>query len=314
MTESCYTFYMKEYLVGNILKEYRTRLNISQEELCFGLCAVSTLSRIENGTQEPRRKLVEALFSKMGMTPPVSDIPMPQADKIRANLEYKINDMIATGNFEIGDMLAEYKDCSNKMDSLDRQFYLFYKTLSEDHSKHDNEKALKNYVEALHETISDYELGKLPNVRFLTKTELLILNNISRVLYFSDRKDEAINLMEFLRSYFESGIMSEEEKAKNYPVILHSLENWYGMADKDEKVIELCEIGIDTCISYGKLTLFPYHIFNKGCSLIKLGKIDEGKECLSQAFAILKAMKEFDDVEFGKKWVAENLGIRLESE
>ena len=92
---------------------------------------------------------------------------------------------------------------------------------------------------------------------------------------------------------------------------LFNLENWYGKADKDGKVIALCNIGIDTCIQYGKLSLFPYHIFNKGCSLTKLGKISEGKKFLSQSMAIFEAMKEYDDIEYGKKWVKENLNLEL---
>lgn len=60
--------YMENYLIGNVLKEYRTRLKISQEDLCLDLCAVSTLSRIESGTQIPGRKLIEALFSRMGIS------------------------------------------------------------------------------------------------------------------------------------------------------------------------------------------------------------------------------------------------------
>ena len=110
--------YMENYLIGNVLKEYRTRLKISQEDLCLDLCAVSTLSRIESG---------------------------------------------------------------------------------EDFFKHDGKKALENYEKALKFSIKDYELGKIPNARVLTKTELLILNNISRTQYFLDEKDAAIDLMEFLK-------------------------------------------------------------------------------------------------------------------
>ncbi|MBR1403034.1 MAG: hypothetical protein IJ558_02535 [Treponema sp.] len=110
----------------------------------------------------------------------------------------------------------------------------------------------------------------------MTRTELLILNNISRTLYFI------------------------EKKAKNYPVTLFNLENWYGRANEDEKVIPLCEKGIDVCIRYGKLTTFPYQVFNKGYSLVKLGKIEDGKKCLSQAFIIIEAMKEFDNLNYGK--------------
>ena len=239
---------MENYPIGIVLKEYRTRLNISQEELCSDLCAVSTLSRIESGMQVPGRKLLEALFSRMGMN---RSVPLTKVDFQRENLEYRINDMIATGKFEIFDLLEEYKNCGESLTSLEEQFYLFYKTIAEDHLNHNSNKALRNYVAALKLTVKDYDLDKLPKERFLTKLELMILHSIARIKYFLNQKDKAIELMEFLRTYFENGIISEEEKAKNYPVILHNLENWYGMADEDEKVIELCNIGIDVCIHYG---------------------------------------------------------------
>lgn len=290
------------------MKEYRTRLNISQEDLCFDLCAVSTLSRIECGERVPGRKLLEALFSRMGVSRSVS---ITKTEFQRENLEFKINDMVAHDDFEIFDLLEEYKNCSENMAELERQFYLFFKTMAEDYFNHNCEKALKIYEEALKISVKDYALGKIPNARLLTKTELLILNNISRTQYFFGQKDEAIKLMEFLRSYFEKGIMSEEEKAKNYPVILFNLENWYGMKNEDEKVIELCDIGIDVCIRYGKLSNFPYQIFNKGCSLIKLGKIEEGKNYLTDSLIILNRMKKYDDVTYGKKWIKNEFDIDL---
>ena len=299
---------MENYIIGNILKEYRTRLKISQEDLCLDLCAVSTLSRIESGAQIPGRKLVEALFSRMGMN---KSIPITKADFQREKLEYKINDMVATGKFEIFDLLEEYKNCGGELNILEKQFYLFYKTMAEEFFEHDYEKALKDYEEALKISIKDYNLGMIPNARLLTKIELMILNNISRMQYFLGEKEAAIVLMEFLRSYFEKGIMTEEEKAKNYPVILFNLENWYGKADDDKKVIELCDIGIDVCISYGKLFLFPYHIFNKGCSLIKLGKMEEGIKNLKKSMVFLESIKKYDDIEYGKKWLKENLNIEL---
>lgn len=290
------------------MKEYRTRLNISQEDLCFDLCAVSTLSRIECGERVPGRKLLEALFSRMGVSRSVS---ITKTEFQRENLEFKINDMVAHDDFEIFDLLEEYKNCSENMAELERQFYLFFKTMAEDYFNHNCEKALKIYEEALKISVKDYALGKIPNARLLTKTELLILNNISRTQYFFGQKDEAIKLMEFLRSYFEKGIMSEEEKAKNYPVILFNLENWYGMKNEDEKVIELCDIGIDVCIRYGKLSNFPYQIFNKGCSLIKLCKIEEGKNYLTDSLIILNRMKKYDDVTYGKKWIKNEFDIDL---
>ena len=245
------------------------------------------------------------------MNPPASLIPMGKSGFKRESIEYKITDMIATGKFDITDLLEEYKNCGGELDTLEKQFYIFFKALSEDFLNHNSEKALKEFSESLRLSIKNYEIGKIPEARLLTKIELLILNNIARIQYFLNQKEEAIELMEFLRSYFENGVVSEEEKAKNYPVILFNLENWYGHANMDEKVLALCEIGIDMCIHYGKLSQFPYHIFNKGCSLVKIGKIDEGKKNLRQAFTILETMKRFDDVEYGKNWLKENLNIEL---
>lgn len=302
---------MENYLVGNILKEYRTRLKISQEDLCLDLCAVSTLSRIESGAQVPGRKLIEALFSRMGIS---RSVPITKTDFQRENIEFKIGGLVASGNLEISNLLEEYKNCDKNISSLEMQFYLFYKAMADDFFEHDGEKALKKYEEALKLSINDYELNKLPSARLLTKTELLILNNISRTHYFVGNKEMAISLMEFLKSYFEKGIMSEEEKAKNYHVILFNLENWYGLRGKTgdlEEALHFCEIAIDECIKYGKLVLFPFHLFNKGCILVKLGRIEEGKECFADSFTFFKRMKRIDDINHGKKWIKENLGMEL---
>ncbi|WP_294429998.1 helix-turn-helix transcriptional regulator [uncultured Treponema sp.] len=302
---------MENYLIGTILKEYRTRLNISQEDICFDLCAVSTLSRIEGGTQLPRRKLVEALFSRMGMVTPSSGIPMSRADFYRENLEYRINEMVARADFEIAGLLEEYKNCDKDMDVFERQFYTFYKTLSENSKTPDDKKALEQYVSALRLTVKNYDVKGLPLARLLTRNEILILNNISRTLYALGEGENAISIMEFLRSYFEKGIVSEEEKAKNYHVILFNLENWYGLSDNDAKALEICEIAIDSCIKYSPGNLFPYHIFNKGCALVKLGKMEEGKKFLEHAFIIMEELKKYDDIVSGKKWCKENLGLDL---
>jgi transcriptional regulator with XRE-family HTH domain len=53
---------MEQYLIGKTIKEFRLRNNLSQEKLAGTTCAVSTLSRIENGDQILGWKLVEALY------------------------------------------------------------------------------------------------------------------------------------------------------------------------------------------------------------------------------------------------------------
>lgn len=47
---------MAVYTMGSIMKEARIRNRLSQEELCYGICSVSTLSKIEKGYQMPAAK------------------------------------------------------------------------------------------------------------------------------------------------------------------------------------------------------------------------------------------------------------------
>ena len=58
---------MDEFKLGTYIKKRRKELGMSQEELCEGLCAVSSLSRIENNQQDPSRRLTRDLLQRLGL-------------------------------------------------------------------------------------------------------------------------------------------------------------------------------------------------------------------------------------------------------
>ncbi len=58
---------MNEFKLGTYIKKRREELKISQEDLCEGLCAVSSLSRIENNQQDPSRNLTKNLLERLGL-------------------------------------------------------------------------------------------------------------------------------------------------------------------------------------------------------------------------------------------------------
>lgn len=217
----CYTVFMQTCYIGDIIRENRVRLNISQEELSFDLCSVPTLSRIESGKQIPGRKLVEALFSKMGMAVPAASVPMTRLDLLRGRLEYQINDIVAAGSYEIDELLEQYRTCGGDLNDFEQQYYLFFKAIYESEHGGEPEAVLKQL----------------------------------------------------------------------------------------EKVLPLSETAINICIQYGKLTQFPYHLFNKGYALALLGKKMEAKVFIQQAFNVFEAVKKPDKVAFASKIVNEKFGF-----
>ena len=57
---------MAVFQLGPILKARREELGLSQEDLADGICAVPTLSRIENGERLPTKNHFEMLMQRLG--------------------------------------------------------------------------------------------------------------------------------------------------------------------------------------------------------------------------------------------------------
>lgn len=46
---------MQNYRLGDYIRQRRQELNLTQEQVCAGICEPVTLSRFENGRQTPSR-------------------------------------------------------------------------------------------------------------------------------------------------------------------------------------------------------------------------------------------------------------------
>lgn len=49
---------MECYEIGSVVRSARIRHGMTQEDLAFGICAVSTLSKIERGICSPKTELL----------------------------------------------------------------------------------------------------------------------------------------------------------------------------------------------------------------------------------------------------------------
>ncbi|HEX5563791.1 MAG TPA: helix-turn-helix transcriptional regulator, partial [Sporosarcina sp.] len=53
--------------IGSILKYYRMKNNMTQSELCKGVCSISHLSKIESNKYIPHTETINELFKRMGI-------------------------------------------------------------------------------------------------------------------------------------------------------------------------------------------------------------------------------------------------------
>lgn len=281
---------MDAYIIGKLIGEFRIRKGYSQEELCYGICSVSSMSRIESGKQIPSKKTAEALLSRLGVSVPSSDVVMSKIEIERWNLEQKITQYIISGNCDIDDMVKAYEGLG-EMDNLECQKILFFKTICENTCENDKQLVLSHFVEALRYSIPKFRLGEELSFTLLTETERLILNNIAVTEFELGNLDEAIRIEEFLRRYYEDNTNSSVSST-NLPVILFNLSNWYETKGDYEKSIEVAESGRKKCLHFGQLDHFPLFIMNRGWAYGKLGDMEKCKQDIDYAVRTMVEMEK----------------------
>ncbi len=294
---------MANYTIGEILKEARERKRCSQEELCYGICTPSTLSRIENGIQVPGRRTLEGLTQRLGITDTLYTTYMGREELGLFENGKKLMRSIGHGDYILAEYLVhEVEKGIQKMKPhdnsirMEKQYILFAKAILEKHKGQQKQKVLEMLLKAIRMTIPEFDGIRL-KIRFLTFQEITILNNISCVYHEMGKVLEAFQIIFVLKDYMEQGISDEEEKAKKYPMILQNMASWLSQEGRYEDALKLCETGIECCIEYGKLSVFPLLLYNKSALLAELGQFDQSRGCFLQTIAIFQAVNQHQQAE-----------------
>lgn len=282
---------MPIYPIGRCIKESRTRMHFSQEEVCDGICSISTYSKIENGIQNPTRKTLEAIIGRLGMSLAGYNISVTDVEFQRGNIEQRILHSIIKGSFNIKPLLDEYMVCSYAMDNLERQYYLFAEAQYEKHYLKKEQDYFSILTTILRMTIPDFDVKNLGSIKLLALIEFFIIKEIALTCFDDGRRNEAIEIMYFLKQYCESCGMEEEEKRRRYPAVLLDLALFFSNLGNYKTAYELADEGMRCYLQYDDcLTQMQQLLYIKGISCSENGDLPTGKKLLMQAFAVYLLM------------------------
>lgn len=91
--------------IGMIIRRRRTELGLSQEDLADGICAVTTLSRIENGERMPTQNHLEMLLQRVGYSDMMLENYVDEEDFLAHDLRFRIRQAYIEGNAATGQNL-----------------------------------------------------------------------------------------------------------------------------------------------------------------------------------------------------------------
>ena len=78
--------------IGMIIRRRRMELGLSQEDLADGICAVTTLSRIENGERMPTQTHLEILLQRIGYSDMMLQSYVDEEDFVAHEMKFKIRE------------------------------------------------------------------------------------------------------------------------------------------------------------------------------------------------------------------------------
>ena len=297
--------------IGQIIRINREKLGYTQEYLCYGVCTTANLSKIENGERIPTRGTFEALMQKMGMSSEVYPSFLNDKDKRAYELQHDFNEEYAKGEYDKAEKTLDELDALPKSDKVYEQFSVMSRVLVAQQKGMTPEEAVKRFEEIINIYLKDFSVDKIRRLA-LTKTEINLLNAYAIACHRADIKELAIKILYEIVTYIEGKVYDREGITIVYTKILYNLSKYVGMSGDDEECIRLCDIGIKLCIRYSRHVYFANLLYNKGYSLINLGKMDEASKCIQESYYIARAMDYDTELDLGIiKRLATKHGIKL---
>ena len=304
---------MGRYRLGDIVRMTRKSLCITQEQLADEICSVETLSRIENGSQNPSRDVYELLMERMGRIREraysllsVSDLQVLEQIKL-------FEDCIRLYEFKKADIiLLEIKRMAGNS-ILDKQFIIRAETIVNYYLKRINvDECLDGYQKAIRLTIPKYGTISLASWP-LSYNEALLLVNIA--IAYSDKEDyiEAIDVIKEVYNAMKQSYVEEQQRGLLQVIIAHNLSKWYGLIGRHKEAIEIANEGIQICKKSKLGNALPHLLYGVAWNkeqLIEMGVLspDLQKECLSyikQAYYIASAINLNFMIQFIEKHISE---------
>ena len=290
---------MAVFQLGPILKARREELGLSQEDLADGICAVPTLSRIENGERMPTKNHFEMLMQRLGYSAMSIDFFSDKQTFRLHELKIKTRYAYMTEDYSLAKTrFDEFDGLLDNPTNIDKQFSILYKTLL-NKEQYDSTSRLKQFEDALKLTCPKYDTGYIPHV--LSYEEIILLNNIAVCNDAAGDRNRAIFILYTLKEYYEHHMISTDESLRTQPLILYNLSKYLGLSGRYNECIEICDLGIRIARTTRRCPYLARTLYNRGWALLRRKCIGDGELAeisLKQAYHFSAIMGKTQDSEF----------------
>ena len=285
---------MQNVSIGECIRQRRKELNLTQEDLCFGICETSTLSRIENGHHAPCRSKINALLQRLGLPEERYYALVSENEKQIEGLKKEIVACNVASQCKRGrELLNQLENLIEPDDMLSKQFIMRSRVLL---GKLDNlytqSEQIEILLKAIRLTVPSFELNTISE-HLYTFDEIKIINQLANIYVSSGGLELALNIYAQLTEYIENHYQEVITGNGLLPLILHNYARAFNLASEYGKCIETAEKGRITCIRYGHYQFLPGFVALKAEAYYFLGDKSKSLDFYTQAYYIYKATDNY---------------------
>lgn len=201
-----------ETIFSLFLTKEREKQGISQERLCRGLCAVSALSRYENGERVPDRLLMNALIQRLGKSSDQLTTMISCQEYAYFEWKRKVKEALRKKNISLAQELLQKKEALDGAvnAALQEQFYRY----------------IQGILKGTYADISDLEEAiRLTHPEFSGKIEeedLFSIQELNLLLFYAKctmqkEPERGRELLEVLLQYIQEYITDIRAKNQIFP-------------------------------------------------------------------------------------------------
>ena len=287
---------MKQIHIGEIIRQRRIELGMTQEELCEGLCESPNLSRIENGKQTPSRSKLNALLSRLGLP----------GEKYYA--------MMSENELEVERLKAEILDCNTRRlyaEGLEKIEQLLAFTDDDDHVTHQfiarsrvllgreengsivpysTEEKLELLFCAIEMTIPNFDLDEIGR-HWYSLDEMKIINQIAIVYGDNAQHRKAIDIFYQLMKHIKKRLVINADNVSTAILIAYNYSRLLCLEGRYEEAMEIANWGWDHVVEWWRASHVGGLLYVLGESLYRAGYIEESKEYYLESYYAYLVMK-----------------------
>lgn len=314
---------MNEFKIGMYIKKRREELGMSQEELCEGLCAVSSLSRIENNQQDPSRNLTKNLLERLGLPMEKFTAFWNQKDITIGVLMREISDdMIRyerTAEHDrprfgenIREKLAKLEKTAGQDNRAVRQFLLAYRAiLGRSDGPYSTGEKLAMQLEAIRMTCPRFDPEDFRRGHY-SLDETRLINQIAKTYSQLGESKRATDMYDQLLKYVEKNDRELAGYAAHFCLIAHNYAINLGKGKRYEESIEIAEKGRRLCISQGSYQFLPGFLAIQAACYYFVGEKEKSEQQYRQAYHVYNAFEDKTNLEIIRNEMRDYLGIEID--